>query len=290
MQINLNQASPSEGRAFVNALIDRQPNRLDDAFRERLFRHTQGQPLFTVEMLNSMQESGKLVRDPTGMWVENPQTVPSALPARVEAVIEQRLRRLSPELVELLGLASVEGEWFTAEVLADLAGQEPRSVLQRLARDLEQRYNLVRELGEVQVGEQRLTRFQFRHLLFQEYLYGQLSPGEKRRLHREVAQALEKIAFGKADTPTEAKQASELFDQFGPGLVHHFWLGEMWDKAAEYAFQMGQQSRRRYAMRAAIAYFEQALRALDQLAAAPDAAIFDALLGWEEAAFQFQAL
>ncbi len=33
----------------------------------------------------------------------------------------------------------------------------------------------------------------------------------------------------KADTPTEAETGlAELFDQFGPGLVHHFWLGEMW--------------------------------------------------------------
>ena len=39
----------AEGRKFVNAILDIEPNRLGAAFRETLYQHTGGHPLFTVE-------------------------------------------------------------------------------------------------------------------------------------------------------------------------------------------------------------------------------------------------
>jgi predicted ATPase len=51
----------------------------------------------------------------------------------------------------------------------------------------------VRKGGEAQVGGRFLSRYQFAHALFQEYLYGALSGGERRPLHGEIAVALEKL-------------------------------------------------------------------------------------------------
>ena len=294
IQINLNLESPSESKAFVDAIIDREPNQLGDAFRDNLFHHTKGHPLFTVEMLRSMQESGKLVQDNAGRWSESTQSIPYSLPARVEAVIEQRLGRLMPGLVEMLSVASVEGQVFTSEIVASILGLDPQTFLKRLSHDLEQQYRLVQEQGEVQVGTLSLNRFQFRHLLFQEYLYGQLGQGEKRRLHREVAQGLEKILVKSTGKQFWAGEVQELagldhLDYFGPELVHHSLFGEVWDRAAAYALQMGNQARQRYAMREAIVYFEKALYALSQQANPQDDLAFAALIGWEEAAFKFKS-
>jgi predicted ATPase/DNA-binding XRE family transcriptional regulator len=74
--LDLNQQTAVERWAFTEALVDSEPNRLDDIFRERLFLHTQGHPLFTVEMLRNMQANGILVRDETGRWIENTATFP----------------------------------------------------------------------------------------------------------------------------------------------------------------------------------------------------------------------
>ena len=70
-----------------------------------------------------MQERGDLVQDEKGRWIEGPVLDWEVLPARVEGVIEERLSQLPPRLRELLRVASVQGEEFGAEVLADLVGE-----------------------------------------------------------------------------------------------------------------------------------------------------------------------
>ena len=54
--LNLDQAA---SREFVDALLDSEPNRLDDPFRDMLYRQTQGHPLFTIELLRGLQERGE---------------------------------------------------------------------------------------------------------------------------------------------------------------------------------------------------------------------------------------
>lgn len=301
VQINLDQGSLSEGRAFVDALLDSEPNRLDKTFRERLFRHTQGQALFTVEVLRNMQDTGNLVKDDSGFWVENPSSAPYPLPARVEAVIAQRLSRLDEPLRELLSVASVEGEAFTAEVLAGILELDLRVVLHSLSRDLDQRYRLVQEQSGGRTDAHPLNRFRFHHALFQEYLYDRLSQGERRLLHREVAEGLEKALavtdysqmkapFPQPGIATAIDQGSQpgYLEEFIPVLAYHFWCGEVWDKAVVYALSAGERARRRFALREAMASYERALEALDHQPDAPYETIYQAILGWEEAAFKFR--
>ena len=69
--INLGASQAAEGRAFVDALIDAEPNRLDEAFRRALYARTDGQALFTVEALRNLQERGDLVKDGEGRWVQS---------------------------------------------------------------------------------------------------------------------------------------------------------------------------------------------------------------------------
>ncbi len=56
----------SDGRAFVDAWLDRQENVLDSDFRASLWRQTGGHPLFTIELLRAMQEGGDLIEDDDG--------------------------------------------------------------------------------------------------------------------------------------------------------------------------------------------------------------------------------
>ncbi len=67
--LDLGALSSAEGRAFVDAYLDRQPNRLGEEFRAAVFRHTDGHALFTVELLREMQARGELRRDAEGYWV-----------------------------------------------------------------------------------------------------------------------------------------------------------------------------------------------------------------------------
>jgi transcriptional regulator with XRE-family HTH domain/tetratricopeptide (TPR) repeat protein len=300
IELDLDQQGAAEKRAFIEALLDSEPNRLTESFRESLFLHTQGHPLFAVEMLRNMQANGALVRNEAGQWVENTISFPQKLPARVEAVIEQRIDRLDRTLQDILTVASVEGESFTAQVAAHVLGLDEPLLLRHLSRDLEQDHHLVQEEGQVTVSGQILNRYRFGHVLFQEYLDTRLSQGERRLYHRQVAESLEAIfdadTHGAATLLHNSDRVAEVLDsaypdwliEFGPSLLHHFWHSQDWAKAACYALCVGAEATRVYALRDAIAAFDYAIKALDNLPDPPFELVFEAIIRWQEAAFKFR--
>ncbi|MBE7471936.1 MAG: hypothetical protein DPW09_19805 [Anaerolineae bacterium] len=247
IQLDLEQFVPAEEQAFVEALLDSEPNRLGPDFRKTLFGHTKGHPLFTIELLRDMQERGNLVRDEAGRWVEGAALDWATLPARVEAVIKQRIERLEPSRQELLSIASVEGELFTAQVVAQAQQQDERYVLRQLTQELGQRQRLVREYEEVKVESHYLTRFQFGHALFQQYLYRRLSQGERRLWHGEIARSLETFY-------ADALQAIIV------PLAYHYTEAGNSEKAVLYLLQAGDQARRMVALNEAIRFYRAALK------------------------------
>ena len=249
--IDLAQADQAGGRRFVDAFLETEPNRLGEGFRSGLFRHTQGHALFTIELLRTMQERGDLVQDADGFWVQGPALDWEALPARVEAVIEERIGRLEDELRDILSVASVEGEDFTAQVVARVQGADERQFLHHLSQELEKRHRLVQEQGEVRVGSHSLSRYRFAHALFQQYLYNGLSSGERRLLHRATAEVLEGLY-------------EERTDEIAVQLAHHWERAEVPEKATEYLLQAGDQARTVYAHRGAIDYYQRALALLKE--------------------------
>jgi ABC-type oligopeptide transport system substrate-binding subunit/DNA-binding SARP family transcriptional activator len=244
--LDLAQAEQVESRAFVDAFLDSEPNRLGEAFRAGLVRHAGGHPLFTVELLRSLQERGDLVLDGEGRWVEGPSLDWEALPARVEGVIQERIGRLEQELRDILTIASVEGEAFTAQVVARVGEIEERKVLRQLSRELAKQHRLVRERGEECVGRQTLSHYRFAHALFHRYLYNELSAGERRLLHREVGGMLE-LLYG------------EDAERMAPQLARHFDEAGMPEKAIRYLLASGDRARLAYAHQEAIAAYKRAL-------------------------------
>jgi oligopeptide transport system substrate-binding protein len=164
----------------------------------------------------------------------------------VEGVIEERIGRLEDELREILSVASVEGEAFTAQVVAAVDHVGERRILRLLSRELGKRHRLVRE-GEVQhVGAKRLARYWFSHALFQQYLYNDLSRGERTLLHGEIAELLEALYEGDRD-------------EIAAQLAHHYARAGIADKAAEYLSRAGDRARLAYAHQAAIDCYRRAV-------------------------------
>jgi adenylate cyclase len=96
--VDLSQSEAVEGRAFVDALVDAEPNHLDRGFRDELFAHTGGHPLFTVELIRNLQERGNLVMDAQDTWVQVGSLDWKTLPARIDGVIGERIARLPSEV------------------------------------------------------------------------------------------------------------------------------------------------------------------------------------------------
>lgn len=231
---------------FINALLDSEPNLLGETFRRELFNQTHGHPLFTIELLRQLQAKGDLIKNQDGRWVATAGVAWDELPPRVEAVISESFRRLPGELYNLLQAASVEGEHFTLEVLAEIQTLDEEKILYYLSDELERRYHLVKAEGVIQLDQRRITRFGFRHILFQRYLYQKMDSVERMRLHGQVGTQLEKLYNGRV---------TEISAQ----LAHHFEQAGNLYCASEYLYQAGCRASNMSANSLALDHFNHAL-------------------------------
>ncbi len=255
--LDLGDLAPIEGRQFVEAYLDSQPNRLGAAFREALFRITEGHALFTVELLREMQERGDLRQDEDGYWTEGDTINWDILPAKVEGVIEKRMTRLEAALQTVLTVASVEGETFTAEVVARVQQLNERWLVQQLSRELDKRQRLVIAQGLEWLGWQRLSLYRFRHYLFQHYLYHNLDQMERTYLHEAVGNVLETL-YG------------EQTEQVAVQLAHHFEQAGLRQKAVNYLLQAGKRASQLSANEEAITHMTKGLALLETLPDSPE--------------------
>jgi DNA-binding SARP family transcriptional activator len=249
----------AESHHFVEAFLDSEPNGLEVDFRQRLYQQTGGHPLFTVELLRGMQERGDLVRDPEGRWIEAPALDWETLPARVEAASAERIGRLARPLQAMLQVASVEGEDFTAEVVARVLGTGEREVVQSLSRELDRQHRLVRAQSIQRLGAQRLSRYRFRHDLFQKYLYDSLDQVERAYLHEDVGNALERLYGG---------HAGEIAVQ----LARHFQEARITEKAVGYLRQAGERAVQLSAYEEGVTHLTRGLALLATLPDSPQRA------------------
>ncbi len=135
---------------------------------------TGGNPLFTTELLRSLEDEGHLIIE-AGV-AEVPA---SAVPSGLSETLMRRLSWLPSETRELLRVASLLGTSFT---LADVAAVTDRSVLDVAATLREA------SVAGLIVGDG--DRLVFRHDLVRESVYATMFAAERRDLHRAAAGAL----------------------------------------------------------------------------------------------------
>ena len=97
------------------------------------------------------------------------------------------------ELRWLLTAAAVQGEQFTAEVVAHVLGRSAAEVIHLLSAELGRRHRLTLAVGVERSGELQLAHYRFRHVLFCHYLLNHLDAAEQAHLHAATAAALEAI-------------------------------------------------------------------------------------------------
>jgi adenylate cyclase len=233
------------GRRFINDLLDSEPNRLDDEFRRQLFKHTEGQPLFVVEILRLLQERNLLIKDGEGLWALSQPADFKDLPDNVKAVIRERIARLSQDLRDILTCGSVEGEHFTAQVVSRVRRVEELDLARKLGEELERQHHLVKAEGEAPLSRKRLHIYHFVHALFQQYIYDDLSAMERQLLHLAVGKELEEL-YGE-DAKLIAAQ-----------LARHYIEAADEVKAIKYCVIAGDHAKLTYGYREAVRYYDLA--------------------------------
>ncbi len=158
----------------------------------RLYRETEGNPLFIVETVRAGGGG------PAGV----PEHSIPELPPRAHAVIAGRLAQLSDHAREIAAAAAVIGRAFDLEVLARLVGDE--EVVVRALDEL-WRKRIVREQGP--------NAYDFTHDKLRDVAYGETSAPQRRRLHRRVAEAL--VAAHEKDLDPVSAQIAAHYESAG---------------------------------------------------------------------------
>ena len=251
--------SQSNGRRFIQALLDSQPNLLREEFRETLETVTGGLPLFSIELLRAMQERGDLQRNANGQWIESGHLNWDQLPPEVEAVITEQVGRLPAAWQNLLAVASVEGDDFTAETIAKVPSLDLQELLQLLSGPIAKAHRMIYAVGAQQLasGGACLSHYRFRHHLFQRYFYFRQDNIERARQHRAVGEALESLY---------AEQKSEYAIQ----LAHHFEQAGLREKAAAYLLAAGKKAVSLSANESALVHFRKGVALLGSLPQSPE--------------------
>jgi predicted ATPase len=245
--LDLGELAEVDGRRFVDAYLDTQPNRLGSAFRAALFARTGGHALFTVELVRELRERGDLRQDTDGQWIQGPAIDWNVLPARVEGAIEKRMQRLEQDLRAILTIASVEGE-----VVARVQQVQERALVQRLSQELAKQHRLIMAYILAWLGSQRLSLYRFRHHLFQQYVYHSLTEMERAYLHEAVGTVLEALY-------------AEQTDQVAVQLARHFEQAGLHEKAVTYLLQASTRAARLSAHQEVIAHVNNGLALLVRL-------------------------
>jgi class 3 adenylate cyclase/tetratricopeptide (TPR) repeat protein len=241
-QLRLDPLPPASAAEVLQALLGDDPSLMP--LKQLLIARTEGNPFFLEESVRTLTETGVLVGEPGAYRLA--QALPTIqVPATVQAVLAARIDRLPPEDKRLLQTAAVIGH------------EVPLPLVQAIAELPE--VDLHRGLAHLQAAEflyeTRLfpeREFTFKHALTHEVAYNGLLHERRRGLHARLVDAIETLT------------AERLADQVDR-LAHHAFRGAVWDKALAYSRQAGSRAMAGSAHRAAVAYFEQALAALEHL-------------------------
>ncbi|HEY6635378.1 MAG TPA: adenylate/guanylate cyclase domain-containing protein, partial [Acidimicrobiia bacterium] len=254
-EVELGALSPRQtGQVVSSLLADEEP---PDELVEFVVDRTDGNPFFIEEIINSLVETGALVRGRDG-WEVVGSLVEAGLPTSVRGVIAARIDRLQADRRRVLREASVVGRQFLYEVIKRVATLT--ATLDPSLADLEHA-DLIRERSDPDL------EYFFKHALTQDVAYEGLLKRERTELHARAAAAIEEQFAGRLGEVTET-------------LAYHYTQAGLVDEAVRYLRAAGTKAMDRYALVEAQAHFQKAYELLAAGEDNRDSELVDLILDW----------
>jgi ATP/maltotriose-dependent transcriptional regulator MalT len=178
-----------------------------------LMRNGEGNPLYMLELLSTLQEEEILVAS-SGEWRLG-ELKEIIVPPLIRQIIDGRLAHLSATTRELLQLASVLGTTIQLEFWEEVAGRSSEEMREAVADGIAAQI-LVRDPGQ--------SELRFRHALIRQALYEQTPLPKLQEWHREAG---ERLADRPRPDPNDV--AYHLCKAREPDAIR--WLIEAGDRA-----------------------------------------------------------
>lgn len=189
-----------------------------------LTRHSEGIPLFALELLRGLEEERVLEPQGDGWRMTAPPN--DAVPPILQTMVGVRVSRLPEDIARGLRLAAVIGQQVELELWGSLLGLNEEQVIAAV-----ERMEAEQLVDALPAGD----TMRFQHALIQRAVYHSISPPRRRQFHRRVAEALEDTAgpdpdqvawhFGQAGDPRQAAWLERAAERARRGYA--------WQAAAE---------------------------------------------------------
>jgi predicted ATPase/DNA-binding SARP family transcriptional activator len=252
-RLALDPLTPEETVQLVRSLahqelIGQSESLVTARFGRWLYAETGGQPLFIVETLKTLVERGILAVQPAEdgaraiditSAIRNEQGLHGLLPAGVREVIRSRLVRLPSNALLLLTAGAVLGKSFPFERLCQVAGINESEGLPALEALLAS--HLISEV-ENEGSSPREERFMFAHDKIRDVVYTEAGSTRRRVFHRRAFETLQAASAPPAE------------------LAHHAFAAGLLEATVHWSIAAGDEAMRLFAVRDAIAQYEQARR------------------------------
>jgi class 3 adenylate cyclase/tetratricopeptide (TPR) repeat protein len=234
--IVLEPLGPGESEQMVDALLG---GSLLAALRQRVVEVSEGNPLFTEELVRLFVDRG-VVRQTDGRWQQAQPIEQVEIPQSIQALLAARLDSLPADEKRISQDAAVVGRIFWDRLLVHLTGQSPAAVVASLRRLRVKELIVAREPSTLTDA----AEYAFRHVLIRDVAYESLPKLDRARKHRAVAEWAEDRLADRAQEVVEllaahywsALRYQEEFSGEGPAL------DELRRKTLEYAGSAGRRA------------------------------------------------
>ncbi|UCF82160.1 MAG: hypothetical protein JSV50_13230, partial [Desulfobacteraceae bacterium] len=241
-QVHLNRLSNRESLAMVTQILDTEE--IDRELEELILEKTEGIPFFIEEFIRSLKEL-RIIERKDNKYHLAKDTREMTIPSTVHDVIMARVDTLPEGAKGGLQTGSVIEREFSYELIKRVTGLPEQELLSHLSalKDSE----LVYERGVYPEAN-----YIFNNALTREVVYDSMLTKRQKRLHVEIADAIEDLYRGNIES------------QYGV-LVEHYISGESYEKGAEYSNLAGKKAQRAASFKEAIEYVEKEVFCLERL-------------------------
>ena len=215
-----------------------------------IYRHSGGNALFMVTIVQDMVKKGLIVQDNEGWRLTTPlEEIDPGVPETLQRMLEVQLDQLSGLEQRILKSSSVAGDRFSVWAITATLGMEPEQI-EDLCESLAERQQFIKSTGIEELAAGLVSaHYEFRHSLYRQAIYQQLSDVSRSRLHRGLGVRLKSLL-------TPGKREQELASE----LAMHFERGRDFEHAITYLRLAAENAAGRFAYRDAIQVWQQALK------------------------------
>ena len=228
---------------------------LPAGFADLVYRHSGGNALFMVTILQDMMKKGVITKHENGWALRGAVAdVELAVPETLDQLIELQFKQLTAVEQRILRSASVAGERFSVWCISNTLDTRPEEI-EHFCEGLAERHQFITKIGTDELTKVDFSaHYEFKHSLYRQVLYSRILDANRSKLHRGIAERVEELCrAGKRELASE--------------LALHLEKAREYEQAVHYLIVAAENAAGRFAHRESIEILQRALELVEKLGA-----------------------